>query len=184
EGNYKAWGELRANTAPPSGFSQNLRMPGQYYDEESGLHYNTFRYYDPGVGRFISPDPIGLEGGVNLYAYAPNPLSWIDPWGWCPTTGGSQGEPQYAPRIRERAVQDPGGHNFPFSFDKHILSTKPVKLDTGAEGYALRGYKNGKEVVYNIIVKDNTVVHRDMVDISKWGQRSRSFRWPVDINDI
>ncbi|MDF0607288.1 RHS domain-containing protein, partial [Neisseriaceae bacterium TC5R-5] len=41
EGNYKAWGELRANTAPPSGFSQNLRMPGQYYDEESGLHYNT-----------------------------------------------------------------------------------------------------------------------------------------------
>ncbi|MDF0607147.1 RHS repeat-associated core domain-containing protein, partial [Neisseriaceae bacterium TC5R-5] len=105
EGNYKAWGELRANTAPPSGFSQNLRMPGQYYDEESGLHYNTFRYYDPGVGRFISPDPIGLEGGVNLYAYAPNPLSWIDPWGWCPaSTSGSNPKPS-SPSAMQQQVQ-------------------------------------------------------------------------------
>jgi uncharacterized protein RhaS with RHS repeats len=46
------------------------------------LHYNTFRYYDPGCGRFISPDPINIEGGLNLYRYAPNAASWIDPWGW------------------------------------------------------------------------------------------------------
>ncbi|WP_258187569.1 RHS repeat-associated core domain-containing protein [Trinickia symbiotica] len=61
---------------------QNLRFQGQYLDRETGLHYNTFRFYDPDVGRFITHDPIGLNGGANLYQYAPNPLFWIDPWGW------------------------------------------------------------------------------------------------------
>ena len=60
---------------------QNLRFQGQYLDRETGLHYNTFRYYDADIGRFISPDPIGLEGGVNFGRYAPNPINWIDPWG-------------------------------------------------------------------------------------------------------
>ncbi|WP_254048861.1 RHS repeat-associated core domain-containing protein [Gilliamella sp. N-G2] len=43
--------------------------------------YNTFRYYDPDIGRFTQPDPIGLLGGFNLYQYAPNGLTWIEPWG-------------------------------------------------------------------------------------------------------
>ncbi|UYZ82727.1 RHS repeat-associated core domain-containing protein [Entomomonas sp. E2T0] len=45
------------------------------------MHYNTFRYYDPDIGRFIQPDPIGLLDGHNLYQYAPNPIHWVDPWG-------------------------------------------------------------------------------------------------------
>ncbi|HEN8204738.1 TPA: RHS repeat-associated core domain-containing protein [Proteus mirabilis] len=45
------------------------------------MHYNTFRYYAPDLGRFTQLDPIGLAGGLNLYAYAPNPLTWVDPWG-------------------------------------------------------------------------------------------------------
>ncbi|MDH5859287.1 RHS repeat-associated core domain-containing protein, partial [Lampropedia aestuarii] len=52
-----------------------------YYDAETGLHYNRFRYYDPDCGRFVSQDPIGLYGGDNLYQYAPNPVYWIDPYG-------------------------------------------------------------------------------------------------------
>ncbi|WP_277423533.1 RHS repeat-associated core domain-containing protein, partial [Pseudomonas viridiflava] len=60
---------------------QNLRFQGQYFDEETGLHYNTFRYYDPEVGRFITQDPIGLLGSVNLYSYASSPNNWIDPLG-------------------------------------------------------------------------------------------------------
>ena len=60
---------------------QPLRFQGQYQDAEMGLHYNRFRYYDPDIGRFISQDPIGLRGGLNLYGYAPNPLRWIDPLG-------------------------------------------------------------------------------------------------------
>ena len=57
-------------------------MQGQYLDRETGLHYNTFRYYDADLGAFTTPDPIGLSGGLNLHQYAPNPISWIDPWGW------------------------------------------------------------------------------------------------------
>jgi len=60
---------------------QNLRFQGQYFDEETGLHYNRFRYYDPDVGRFVFQDPIGLLGGDNLYQYAPNPSGWVDVFG-------------------------------------------------------------------------------------------------------
>ncbi|SFD92170.1 RHS repeat-associated core domain-containing protein, partial [Paracidovorax konjaci] len=73
--------------------AQNLRLQGQYLDRETGLHYNTFRYYDPDMGRFISPDPIGLAGGLNLQQYAPNPTGWTDPWGWAAGLWGGDGQP-------------------------------------------------------------------------------------------
>ena len=82
---YRAWGNtLRTEQAAVEGAEpiyQPLRYQGQYFDAETGLHYNCFRYYDPDAGRFVSQDPIGLAGGVNLYQYAPNPLSWVDPLG-------------------------------------------------------------------------------------------------------
>ncbi|WP_433885598.1 RHS repeat-associated core domain-containing protein [Pseudomonas vranovensis] len=80
---YLVWGNTLQETR--EGYyleEQNLRFQGQYLDRESGLHYNTFRFYDPDIGRFTTPDPIGLLGGINLYQYAPNPLGWIDPLGW------------------------------------------------------------------------------------------------------
>lgn len=81
-------------------FEQPLRLPGQYFDEETGLHYNLFRYYAPECGRFISQDPIGLAGGINLYAYAPNPLTYIDPLGLCKLRG-SNGRFRSAQNIQE-----------------------------------------------------------------------------------
>ncbi|MFG2718450.1 RHS repeat-associated core domain-containing protein [Streptomyces sp. NPDC048416] len=58
-----------------------LRFPGQYADSETGLSYNHFRYYDPEISRYASPDPLGLKGGPNPYWYGPNPHAWIDPYG-------------------------------------------------------------------------------------------------------
>jgi RHS repeat-associated protein len=69
---------------------QPLRYPGQYADQGTGLHYNTFRYYDPDVGRYISQDPIGLLGGTNVYAYAENSTAGADPLEWCATKLGKR----------------------------------------------------------------------------------------------
>ncbi|PIT14896.1 hypothetical protein BGI32_06700 [Snodgrassella alvi] len=80
ECSFQLWGK-RIHEIEHESVEQNFRYQGQYLDRETGLHYNTFRYYDPDIGRFTQPDPIGLLGGFNLYQYAPNGLTWIDPWG-------------------------------------------------------------------------------------------------------
>ncbi|EEC0296946.1 hypothetical protein YV76_004437 [Salmonella enterica subsp. enterica] len=80
ETGYQVWGNT-IQEKDYGGVEQNLRYQGQYLDRETGLHYNIHRYFDPDVGRFTTTDPIGLRGGINLYQYAPNPLSWIDPLG-------------------------------------------------------------------------------------------------------
>ena len=87
---YSAWGKLEKQLSVEP-VEQNLRFQGQYADQESGLHYNTFRYFDPEIGRFINQDPIGLLGGINLYQYAPNATGWVDPWGWVRINVGNEG---------------------------------------------------------------------------------------------
>ncbi|MFL1543487.1 RHS repeat-associated core domain-containing protein [Pseudomonas sp. O39] len=79
---YRVWGSTLEEAREPYYIEeQNLRFQGQYLDRETGLHFNTFRFYDPDVGRFTTPDPIGLNGGLNFYAYALNPFGWNDPLG-------------------------------------------------------------------------------------------------------
>jgi RHS repeat-associated protein len=74
-------------------FSCNMRLPGQYFDKETGLHYNYFRDYDPATGRYIQSDPIGLRGGINTYAYTNDPLTLIDPYGLMGNAPGTFGKP-------------------------------------------------------------------------------------------
>ena len=104
---YQAWGNtvsvewqevaqaqelnpIQLNAIEQSYLLQPHRFQGQIYDNETGLHYNRFRYYDPDAGRFISHDPIGLLGGDNQFQYAPNPVGWVDPLGLArgPLTSG------------------------------------------------------------------------------------------------
>ncbi len=77
---FDAWGNLLTENNP-SQLQQLLRLPGQQYDDESGLHYNRHRYYDPKQGRYITQDPIGLQGGWNAYLYPVDPVRYIDPLG-------------------------------------------------------------------------------------------------------
>ncbi len=76
---YKTYGNVAVKEVDE--IENNIRFQGQYFDEESGLHYNRHRYYNPSSGQFISQDPIGLLGGINNYQYAPNPTGWVDPLG-------------------------------------------------------------------------------------------------------
>ncbi len=76
---YRAYGNLASLDV--SEIDNPLRFQGQYFDTETGLHYNRHRYYNPGTGRFLTPDPIKLAGGLNSYQYVPNPTGWVDPLG-------------------------------------------------------------------------------------------------------
>ena len=80
DADYQPFGEAAVNSA--STVVNDFRFAGQYFDQETGLHYNYHRYYDPKTGRYLTPDPIGLAGGINLFIYAyNNPINAVDPLG-------------------------------------------------------------------------------------------------------
>ncbi len=87
----KPFGDSAVNQDPDGdgvAFEYNLRFAGQYFDQETGLHYNYFRYYDHEIGRYITSDPIGLEGGLNTFGYVGNnPINSTDPDGLSPLEG-------------------------------------------------------------------------------------------------
>ena len=80
-GNYTGWGRLKEETKITDSAYQPFRLQNQYVDRETRLHYNFFRYYKPDAGLFVNQDPIGLEGGENLYQFALNTQIWVDPLG-------------------------------------------------------------------------------------------------------
>ncbi len=98
EGISRPFGETAVNSG--STVVNNFRFQGQYYDAETGLHYNGQRYYDPKTGRYLSPDPIGLAGGVNPYVYVGNdPVNLIDLLGLAP------GDPYSSPNAAAFAAR-------------------------------------------------------------------------------
>ncbi|WP_232005293.1 RHS repeat-associated core domain-containing protein [Neisseria animaloris] len=82
-GDYYGWGKLKSENNITETAHQPFRLQNQYCDQETGLHYNFFRYYEPDAGRFVNQDPIGLWGGTNFYQFAVNAKSWTDPLGLC-----------------------------------------------------------------------------------------------------
>ena len=128
------WGE--AEVRSEVGADTQLRLAGQYADEETGLYYNRYRYYDPALGRFISPDPIGLEGNFHPYLFAPNAIGWIDPEGLMRT---ARGAPTLLGRdMRGRVI--PGSRNptyvsgsGPSRFHWYDTNSRFTRSDPGAE---------------------------------------------------
>ncbi|MEJ2620957.1 MAG: RHS repeat-associated core domain-containing protein, partial [Candidatus Thiodiazotropha sp.] len=79
QANHHTWGGIKETKSDKC--ECPVLFQGQWYDKESGLAYNRFRYYNPDTGSYISQDPIGLEGGINVYSYVHNPIRLIDPYG-------------------------------------------------------------------------------------------------------
>jgi RHS repeat-associated protein len=164
---YQTWGNLALEEWVPSPDPaavlprqvQGLRFQGQYHDAETGLHYNTFRYYDPDIGRLVSQDPIGLAGGLNLYQYAPDPISWIDPWGLAGTPTTILGRKVYQDdslidpttpvnqmNINQNALNSP-------SFDKMkgMIDNGATNVDLMNEGYAPFGPDGNQVNLHHIL---------------------------------
>ena len=103
---YRAYGNLAALDV--SEIDNPLRFQGQYFDTETGLHYNRHRYYNPSSGRFLTPDPIKLAGGLNNYQYVPNPTGWVDPLGLnrkCPEKESNPSSDVEAPTDKAKVNQ-------------------------------------------------------------------------------
>lgn len=132
---HSVWGKVERLHAHQ--VDNPIRLQGQYEDQETCLHYNRYRYYNADVGQFISQDPIGLQGGLQLYAYAPNSLSWIDPLGLLCK--------YLRKRLRriEELVQTPGDKGIPTALTPREL--RKLGEEFVGEGYTItRGSRHGE----------------------------------------
>ncbi|MEU9925210.1 putative T7SS-secreted protein [Streptomyces griseoluteus] len=100
-----------------------LRFPGQYYDPETGLHYNYFRHYDPETARYLTSDPLGLTPSPNPGTYVPNPHTWADPLGLSGCTPGQGGTAEVNPRKLDYLFNKdikPDSHNSPRALQNEL----------------------------------------------------------------
>jgi RHS repeat-associated protein len=102
---HDAWGNITREYNPYN-IRQDIRLPGQHQDRQTGLYYNRHRYYDPRLGAYINQDPVGLKGGEpNLFVYVKNPIQWMDPFGLQEAVG-AQNQPSHT-----IVITDGGGRN-------------------------------------------------------------------------
>ncbi|TDE69232.1 RHS repeat protein [Escherichia sp. KCJ4943] len=143
---YDEWGNL-LNEENPHQLQQLIRLPGQQYDEESGLYYNRHRYYDPLQGRYITQDPIGLKGGWNFYQYPLNPVINVDPQGLVDINLYPESDliHSVADEINIPGVFTIGGHGTPTSIEsatRSIMTAKDLAYLIKFDG----NYKDGMTV--------------------------------------
>ncbi|WP_177498741.1 RHS repeat domain-containing protein, partial [Pseudomonas sp. G(2018)] len=133
---YTAYGKLsQLNHGGGEQLEQPLRFQGQYFDTESGLHYNRHRYYHPDTGRYLTPDPVKLAGGLNAYQYTRNPTGWVDPLGLsgnCPGGNGCKKSGDGEKDPADKARVDEGTPALPF----------PQEVDWTPHGYKHMPSKN------------------------------------------
>jgi RHS repeat-associated protein len=137
-------------------------------DAETGLHYNTLRCYDPGCGRFISPDPINIQGGLNLYQYAPNAANWIDPWGWVAVTGATDsGMPRVSPEWRKQ-------YGPAVMRDHHLIPQAMLKDGAFINQMKNIGIANPQDYIHRQIARIPNAQH---IDIHEAGWNKEFKQW-------
>ena len=156
--------EADADFNKESSFTQPIRFQGQYLDEESGLHYNRYRYYSPKQQRFINQDPIGLVGGINHYQYAPNPVNWVDPMGLLCKEGEER---------LKRMLDTLVGNGFDKEtveaiYEVAVACTPIDNQDVSTIKYASKEGKYRKEYTYDItgLDEDNNLITLNKVNKS------------------
>ncbi|MEK6699301.1 MAG: RHS repeat-associated core domain-containing protein, partial [Nitrospirota bacterium] len=124
---YKPFGEVNITT---NTITNNLRFPGQYYDVETGLHYNYFRDYNPIIGRYIEADPIGIRGSINLYLYVmANSIKYTDIRGLEPGGGPDAAfRNPPIPEFRNPPPPPPVPPCYKFNYDKYSQCLKDHSL--------------------------------------------------------
>jgi RHS repeat-associated protein len=131
-----------------------LRFQNQWEDPESGLYYNYQRYYDPDTGQYLSPDPIGLQGGLRPHGYVHNPVGWVDPWGLagCPPSSAAQ----YA-RLKEYLrIQELQSHGF-YKPGGGRIATDYIS----PHAFSRHGYDGGR------IPNQNRTMFDENIDVAK-----------------
>ena len=139
-----AFGSTAANDDPDGNgtpLTVNLRFPGQYYDVETGFHYNYYRTYDPATGRYLESDPIGLAAGPNTYAYVGNmPTMYVDPFG-----------------LEVQLCRRPADLPWPLSLGKHSwIKTDTVEAGMGADPDVIPAQGNSDKPFTSVQVVDHT----------------------------
>ncbi|MGX5797164.1 RHS repeat-associated core domain-containing protein, partial [Pseudomonas sp. E2-15] len=130
---YRAYGQI--SRLDIERIDNPLRFQGQYFDPESGLHYNRHRYYNPDIGRYLTSDPVKLAGGINAYQYVPNPTSWVDPLGLacvagdCPRTpppNHGKRPPQTSESIRSSTYEQASNKALKWLLENNFRAEKPT----------------------------------------------------------
>lgn len=171
---YKAYGQLAGFAKQPT-INNPLRFQGQYFDGESGLHYNRHRYYDPSVGRFVHQDPAGLLGGTNNYQYAPNPVGWVDPFGLtCKEIITYRGDTRPPETIFPEGFQTKGGNTDLYQYaavnTPSIYLSTTTNIDVAVEFATKYGCCDG--YVYAVRSSNGIDVNRTLGSQSPWPEEA------------
>ena len=170
---YRAYGNV--HKLDKAEITNPLRFQGQYYDEESGLHYNRHRYYNPNTGRYLTPDPIKLAGGLNSYQYVPNPTGWVDPLGLSSIKGRCPGQADSEPKVEQPEAQKSNSHDDPVTPAPvlHSQETQRVRHYTNRRG------STGIEQDGMITAKDNNRVYVESARKKALDQQSAEEKYQI-----
>ncbi|WP_305118808.1 RHS repeat-associated core domain-containing protein, partial [Pseudomonas sp. 25 E 4] len=143
-------------------------------DPESGLHYNRHRYYNPDVGRYLTPDPVKLAGGINAYQYVPNPTGWVDPLGLSVCPGGDGCKPSHnAESPTKHTKADNGEPTLPAHASKQETIVR-------VRHYTSRAGSKGIEKTGVILAQDNNRVYLEPAKSKVLSPRDAQEKYQID----